>query len=326
MPPRDSKQPTKVAAELQHLQSACKSMRGAIKSWSKYVPPAVVQRLFASGVEAQIGVAKVHVTILFCDIAGFEDACRGLSPEEVLHLLEQVMTRIADVISRNRGTLLEFIGDEVLAVFNAPNTLKNHTSAGVSSALEIHTAVSTMPSPQTADGREIPIRCRCGVNTCIILAGNIGSSQRLKYGLLGDGINLTARLKGINSRYQTRTLASDKVYADERCRRSVVFRPVDLVAVKGKKEPTAVYEPLIVRSKDDPSPLEQAAEKHSKAFSYYKERKFDEAMLLFEEVQLIFESDGTSDEASRMLKLRCQRYKENPPPDDWDGVERLTKK
>merc|ERR1719161_1955214 len=101
-----------------------------------------------------------------------------------------------------------------------------------------------MPPLQCGDGQKLPISCRVGVNTCSILAGNIGSAQRMKYGLLGDGINLTARLKGINSKYNTSTLISDKVIADDKTRLQVIHRPVDLVAVKGKSEPTAVYEPL----------------------------------------------------------------------------------
>merc|ERR1719424_1820918 len=133
--------PPKVAEELKQLQESCTSMRAAIKSWSKFVPPAVVQRLFHCGIEAKIGVARVQCTILFCDIGDFEDKVRGLSPEDVNKLLSQALGRIAEVIDRHKGTLLEFIGDEVLAVFNAPNNLRNHTYAGVASALEIHKEV-----------------------------------------------------------------------------------------------------------------------------------------------------------------------------------------
>jgi adenylate cyclase len=252
---------------------------------------------------------------------------RGLSPEEVLELLEQALGRVADVIAMHKGTLLEFIGDEVLAVFNAPNQIKAHCYAGVVSALEIHEAISKMPVHKAANGSEIAIKCRCGVNTCSILAGNIGSSQRMKYGLLGDGINLTARLKGINSRYKTPTLCSDKAYADERTQRAVFFRPVDLVAVKGKKDPTAVYEPLAKKEAGSEKTLqEEVGEKHSEAFKLYKARDFAAAQKLFEEVRLKYASVDREDEPSKMLSARCLRYIDDPPAVDWDGVERLTKK
>jgi len=321
----------KVAEELQQLQESCTSMRGAIKSWSKYVPPAVVQRLFRAGVEAKIGVARVQVTILFCDIKGFEDRVRGLSPEDVLHLLSQALGRIADVIARYKGTLLEFIGDEVLAVFNAPSRVKFHTYSGVCSALEIHKEVSAMPPLACGgEGRKLPISCRVGVNTCNILAGNIGSAQRMKYGLLGDGINLTARLKGINSKYNTGTLVSDKVFADDKTRFQVIHRPVDLVAVKGKKEPTTVLQPLELKdlnsNEDNVSVNETIAETHTQAFDLYRERHFTEAAELFGAVNDHYAVQGTADEPSRILRARCLKYAQEPPADDWDGVERLTKK
>jgi len=132
-------------------------------------------------------------------------------------------------------------------------------------------------------------------------------------------------MKGINSRYQTQTLTSDKVFADEKSARNVVFRPIDLVAVKGKKDPTTVYEPLALRHSEK-TPQEEAAEKHTQAFNLYKARDFEAAKKLFEEARIKFESTGKVDEPSKMLVARCQRYIDDPPAEDWDGVERLTKK
>lgn len=318
--------PPKVVEELKHLQVACRSMRGAIRSWSKYVPPTVVQRLYSAGLEAQIGVWRQLATILFCDIKEFEDACKGLGPNDVLRVLEQVLSKIAEVIDEYRGTLLEFIGDEVLAVYNTPVKMDSHTLAGVSSAVQIHSTINAMAPYKSSEGREIKIRCRVGVHTSSILAGNIGSALRMKYGLLGDGINLTARLKGINNRYKTGTLASDKVIADAECSNRFIWRPVDLVAVKGKKEPTTIYEVLTVRTEETSSKLLIPTEKHKQAFQCYVERKFEESKSMFDEVHSAFEAEGHADEPSKMLSARCSRYIKDPPPADWDGVERLTKK
>merc|ERR1719253_396768 len=141
-------------------------MKGAMRSWSKFVPPSVVERLFSAGLEAQIGVVRCEVTILFCDINGFEAACRGLSPTEVLHVLSTFIGTIADAIHVHHGTFLEFIGDEIVAVWNTPMQLKSHIFEGVSTALEIHSAVKQLPT-MLANGQRI--RCRCGVHTCSIL-------------------------------------------------------------------------------------------------------------------------------------------------------------
>eukprot|EP00927_Polykrikos_kofoidii_P038094 TRINITY_DN32371_c0_g1_i1.p1 TRINITY_DN32371_c0_g1~~TRINITY_DN32371_c0_g1_i1.p1 ORF type:complete len:1076 (+),score=156.81 TRINITY_DN32371_c0_g1_i1:83-3310(+) len=320
----DVDQSIKVADELSHLQTSFKAMRSAIRSWSKFVPPVVVQRLFQAGIEATIGVTRCYATVLFVDIADFETVCCGISPHELLALMSNVLDKIAEIIKQHNGTLLEFIGDEVVAVFNIPNPVKNHVSAAISSAAEIHAAVQNLSI--TRDGKSGPIRCRCGVHSANVLVGNIGSSKRMKYGVLGDGVNLTARLKGLNARYKTLTLASDVVVKDDNFKRRFISRPVDLVAVKGKKEPTTVYEIMHSNRKDDLKWRRQVAGRHDVGFKLYLEREFEEASAVFQDVEDMFEEEGFSDTSSRMLQSRCDAYIKHPPPEDWDGVDRLSKK
>lgn len=324
--PADSSKPIQVAEELQHLQVAFKSMRSAIRSWSKYVPACVVERLFISGTEATIGVSKCNATILFVDIDGFEDKCRGLRSQDILRLLENVFNVIGEVIQKHRGTLLEFIADEVLAVFNTPRAIAHHPLAGVRAAQDIHVEINSRSMLVKADGTEVFVRCRVGVHTSNILAGNIGSVKRMKYGLLGDGINQTARIKGLTSRYKTGTLCTEKVLLDDggRAARFVCTRPVDVVAVKGKTDPTTVYEVL--------GPTlgfewqVEAAKKHREAFKGYQSRSFEAARALFQEVNNLFQQNGLLDEPSRLLMSRCAAYVATPPPADWDGVDRLKSK
>lgn len=314
------------AEELENLNVAFKFMRNAICSWSKYVPPSVVEKLFSAGIEAEIGVSRQSASILFCDVDGFEEICHDLTPTEVLSLLSNVLGRVSDVIQHNGGTLLEFIGDEVLAVFNTPNPVTNHVFAAALSALEIHAVIGSMPMLRAVCGKGYTIRCRCGVHYAEIFAGNIGSPQRMKYGLLGDGINLTARLKGLNARYRpaSRTLASDTTLNDEVCKRRLLYRPVDLVAMKGKVEPTTVYEIHLRRSAD--VKVKRAIPKHVEAFRLYQDRDFTAARASFESVTEMLEADGEHDETSRLLARRCAKYIEEPPPPDWDGVDRLKQK
>jgi len=313
--------------EVQHLQNAFKTMRTSIRSWSKYVPPAVVQKLFSAGVEATIGVVKTHATVLFCDIDGFESACKHASAKEVIDLLTTVLDRIARVIDENRGTLLEYIESEVLAVFGTPNPLKNHPYAAACSAIGIHRVIADVRPMRFADGTIFTVQCRVAIHTASILAGNVGSHRRMKYGLLGDGVNLTARFKGLNSKYNTSTIMSSSVAADNTCTKRCAFRPVDLVAVKGKTEPTMVYNLLgMKKGGSDELPFEQAAQKHRQAMECYHQRKFVEAKALFHEVKTMLETGSHRDEPSRQLIGRCAGHIKNPPPSDWDGVERLTKK
>lgn len=327
--------PAKMVDELVHLQKAFAHMKSAVRSWSKYVPPAVVQCLFDAGLEATVGVTKCHVSILFCDIDDFDSQIAHASAEEVMTILSKVLGAIADVIESNSGTLLEFIGDETLACFNAPGHVRLHVHAAAKSALEIHKAIDNLPQMHTlqhVDGMvrlvETTIRCRCGVHTATILAGNIGSHNRMKYGLLGDGINLCARLKGLNTKYNTKTLSTDKVLGNELCRYSFIARPVDRVAVKGRTEPTTVYELLGECCPKDPEMalFELLAKKHAEAFRLYHKQKFAEAKVIFQDVSDSFQEQGIIDEPSMQLVRRCDRYLAEPPPEGWDGVERLKAK
>mmetsp|Transcript_110791 Transcript_110791/g.318404 ORF Transcript_110791/g.318404 Transcript_110791/m.318404 type:complete len:1091 (+) Transcript_110791:44-3316(+) len=315
---------TDASEEVQRLQEAFKTMRTAVRSWCMYVPQAVVQRLFSAGLEAKIGVVPLEATILFCDVEGFENCCFGLEPGEVLELLSAVTGTVADVIQKNDGTLLEFIGDEVLAVFNTPRVQSDHVYLGVVTALQIHQAIHQLRHTSSKSHRQIDIHCRCGVHTGRVFAGNIGSAQRMKYGVLGDAINLTARLKGLNSRYKSRTIVSQQAFSSlGKTNRHVLLRPVDLVAVKGKKEPTCVYESQLSGHQK----MKSAFKTHAEGFKMYQARRFKEAVALLEEAMSVIESTlGARDTPCRMLIQRCEGYIAEPPADDWDGVERMTKK
>jgi len=323
--PADAAKPIVVAEELQALQVAFKQMRSAIRSWSKYVPSCVVERLYVTGTEASIGVAKCNATILFVDIAGFEDQCRGLPPDEVLKLLENVFNIFAEVLQKQRGTLLEFIADEVLAVFNTPKKIPHHPLAGLRSAQHIHREIEYWNEQKMSENK-VTVQCRVGVHTGQILSGNIGSVKRMKYGLLGDGVNQTARIKGLTSRYKVGTLCTEKVLMEDNslAAKHICTRPVDRVAVKGKQEPTTVYEvlpPTLGREWQV-----EAAKKHGEAFRLYQARRFSAAKALFWEVNKIFGAHGSLDEPSRLLMARCDAYIASPPPHQWDGVDRLKSK
>jgi len=313
-----------VSEDVLRLQESFKTMRSAVRSWCKYVPLSVVQRLFVAGLEARIGVVKCTATIMFCDVDGFEALCDGLDPAEVLDLISAITGTAAEVIHKNEGTLLEFIGDEVLAVFNTPRVQKNHVQLGVVTALQIHQAIAKLTYRTLYGHKHLDLRCRCGVHTASIFAGNIGSYQRMKYGLLGDGINLTARLKGLNSRYKTHTMVSASVHDvfAKRKTRHVLLRAVDLVAVKGKKEPSIVYESILSGSVT----VKAAFGKHNDGFRLYQQRSFAEAADAFREAANILGASASSDVPSLMLAQRCEAYMACPPPADWDGVERMTKK
>ena len=317
----------KTAEELENLNAAFRAMRSAIRSWSLFVPPSVVERFYDAGLEAKVGVTRCEVTVLFCDIDGFEETCREIDADAVLNNLTGVLGTIADEIQLQQGTFLEFISDEVMAVFNAPNKLPNHASAGLQCAIAIQKAVRKHCKVRVGD-EERPIRVRVGVHTASILAGNIGSHQRIKYGLLGDGVNLAARMKGLNSKYGTCTLCSQNCLAESSHQNPLPLatRPVDLVAVKGKTEPTKICEVMGYLS--DEANLAEAVKRHQQGFDLYLDRKFLQAKEKFEEVGSLLSValGATDDETSQMMIDRCEEYMKTPPPPEWDGVEHLKSK
>lgn len=316
--------PTTTAPEMVQLSTSVASLKGAMRSWAKYVPAILLHQLMEAGVEAQIGATRCDVGIMFCDVENFKELCEDLKPHGVLVLLEKVLGHIGTVLAEHGGTLLEFIGDEVLAVFGAPARLLNHTQMAVSAAVDIR---DTCPVPQ--------VRLQLGVNRATVLAGNLGSPTRMKYGVMGDGVNMTARLKSLNTRYGTHLLVNGDALVFENCNQLFVTRPIGNLVLKGRTTPTATFEVLGKRGLCKPE-LEAGAEAHTRAFRLFLQRRFQEAKRDFfeanQKLSHITESgelspDGLgADGPSRHLCRLCESFIDNPPPSTWDGSEVLAKK
>jgi len=244
---------------------------------------------------------------------------------------------IANCVEARGGTLLEFIADEVVALFNSPEPLADHAQQALHTACAIQENVDHIATTDI----DKKISLRCGITTAKVLVGNIGSRNRMKYGALGDGVNLAARLKGLNSRYRTKCLASEAVIAhaastqaerpqggNEEEDDSIIARPVDLVVVKGKTLPIRVYDVLGPRwHHESLQDIGEVAERHRVGFDHYLNRRFSEAIEELREVNSVLEaSTGDVDEPSRMLMERCLAYALDPPAADWDGAERLLQK
>jgi len=312
-----------VSEEITQLRGAFDKLHVAMSSWSKYVPMVLLKQLFEARVEASLGCNFEEVCVFFCAISGFKEICDDMQPMEVLHLMSDVLGGIYDALDENGGVMLEFIGDEVLAVFNAPTRVSNYEVAAISAALEAQESVATVHN-------EPRIKLDCSVHKARVLAGNLGSHQRMKYGVLGDGVNLAARLKSLNSRFGTGILVSGDVLAGD-VREQFVSRPVGNLVLKGRTTPTSVFEVLAKQGMCSDR-MDAAAAKQTEAFFLFTSRCFAEAKALLEEAHaLISESEefqewGSEDKLCPHLVDLCDQYLASPPPEDWDGSEKLTKK
>jgi len=302
--------------ELADLRASLSTMRAALRSWAKYVPPYLLKSLYRSGIEATVGFSENEVSILFCDIDGFREMCRDSTPEEVLAVLSLVHGEVSNAIEARAGTLLEFIGDEVLAVFNAPNEVVDHEEHAVESATDV-----------LERAERLGVQMRCGVHSGKVLVGNIGSLTRIKYGVLGDSVNVAARLKSLNTHFGTSCLVSDESLEEaDDLHKSYVARPVGNLVLKGRKSPTKVWE-VRARRQSSSQTLAKTYDAHRRAFELFMARRFGEARPLIAEVCRSLKGRmGSVDIPSQHLLHLCDKFIREPPPPEWDGSESMSKK
>jgi adenylate cyclase len=212
------------------------------------------------------------------------------------------MTRI---VLDEKGTLDKFIGDAVMAIYNAPLDLEDHPAAACRSALRMMETLKDL-NRSFADRNMNTIDIGVGINTGPAVVGNMGADIRFDYTAIGDSVNLASRLEGLNKYYGTHILVSEDA-RKEITDRSFAFREVDRVKVKGKHLPVVIYELMV----DKPEIMGE----FEAGLQLYRGREFEKAMSIFERL-----AENFSDETSKLYRERCREYLAAPPPEDWDGV------
>lgn len=307
--------------EVRSLQAAFYNLNAAVRSFSKFTPLEVVRHFLSLGAVAQLGVVERNVSIFFSDIAGWTSICEKTQPTDVLTLLSEYFESMVSIIIEERGTMLEFIGDAILAIWNAPNDVADHAVRGIKSALRMNAALDTLRKQWSARGTP-EIRIRVGLHSAKVFVGNLGSKMRMKYGVLGDGVNLASRLEELNKRYKTEAIISEDVLREPGVSETFYVRPLDLVVVKGRKEPTRLYEVLAARA-EATEDIKQVANMSVQAMRAYLKRDFEQAIQC---LQVLEHIKGGDDPAGKVLGDRCRGFLEHPPPPDWDGSEVLNQK
>ena len=314
--------------EIQYIQSAFFKMKNAISSFSKYVPREIVLNMTMHHKMARLGVVPKQISIFFSDIANFTTICEQLAPNEVLMMLSQYFTAMSNIIVRTKGILLEFIGDAILAIWNAPEDVEKHACACIEATLEMQSELVTLREQWTAMGYP-EIHIRCGIHTDQVFVGNLGAPDRMKYGVMGDGVNLASRLEELNKRYGTKILISDKTYIGIEVQLRFYLRHVDRVVVKGRSKGTDLYEVVGFNGGVEEHQIKEEKKQFCKiygeAMALYFERKFDEAYDVFDSAKNIVD-EGVDDVSCMLLMDRCMTYKKDDPGEDWDGASVLTSK
>ncbi|MDR0599620.1 MAG: hypothetical protein LBG84_06005 [Treponema sp.] len=298
--------------EIINMRDSFESMRGGLRNFKRYVPAELVAQLVKGEINADLGGEKRELTILFSDIANFTSIAEQLKPEVLVQDLRTYFETASKAILENQGTIDKYIGDSVMAFWGAPVPMEDHADRACQSALMIRNNLYTLFQQWVIQGRS-PFHTRMGIHTGEVIVGNVGYQERLNYTVLGDSVNVSSRLEGLNKVYGTTIIVSD--FTRNQCQDSFEFRLLDRVAVTGRKEAFDIYELLSLKDLLGNS-LKKLYQYYETGLGYYFDKKWDEGLRYFSSV-LKYRPNDTP---SKILLERCLRYKRNPPPPEWNGV------
>ena len=258
--------------EIARLESAASLLRTSLKSFSSFVPLDVVRQLIKSGIPLTLGVEPRFLTVFFSDLENFSSHSETLAPDNLLIHISTYLEEVSSAISEEGGTVDKFIGDGVMAFWNAPVKRPDHVLRACAAALRSARRMERVNDAWEAEGRP-RIHIRIGLNCAHVLVGNVGSSNRLSYTALGDGVNVAARLEGINKLFGTTICISDSIY--DQVEADILARPIKRVQVKGRKTEFMIYELLALRTSDDPDLRVRDRDEQLNMMTWQASQKFE---------------------------------------------------
>jgi adenylate cyclase len=285
--------PSSNIKEIKELQTSMSLFETSLRSFSSFVPLDVVRELIKTGAALTLGVEPRFMTVLFADLQDFSSLAEQMEPNVLLAQLSVYFETVSHAIAEEHGTVDKFIGDGIMAFWGAPAHRDDHVLRACRGALRAARRMRELNTEWTAQGRP-PLNLRIGLHCAEVLVGNVGSSARLSYTVMGDGVNVAARLEGINKTFGTTICISDSVV--EAVGAEILARPIRKVQVKGRKHKFMIYELLAIRSTDDPELAasdgqEQLAEKTQAASSYFERGDLDEAARRYQEILQAYPQD-----------------------------------
>jgi adenylate cyclase len=293
-------------------------MKAAIHTFARYVPRELVRDLMESGQPLTVGGQTRHLTVMFTDVRSFTGIAERMPAHDLmLHISEHfdVATRL---IMETGGTVDKFIGDSVMAFWGAPNLVDEQGVRACRAALAIRARMEQLNAGWLEEGKPT-LFIRFGIHADTVVVGNIGSAERLSYTALGDGVVVAQRLEGINKNYGTQICVSQTIYREVGDR--FVLRPLDFVAVKGRRAALLIYE-LLGTKGDAADPLAATAEQieiaraTQRAFDAYLEQNWQDAL----EAYAALAGREPDDPLYPLFVERCRHYLSHPPGSEWSSV------
>ncbi|MDR0642296.1 MAG: adenylate/guanylate cyclase domain-containing protein [Treponema sp.] len=320
------------------------SQKRFIKSaFSRYLSPKVIDQIIADPSQLNLGGEKREMTAIFTDIRSFSTISEALGdPGKLVELLNFYLTRMSDIVLQNGGTIDKYEGDAIIAFFGAPVYMEDHASLACRSAILMHKAEGEINREAvergliTGDVMDAllrkgilkirddpkPLFTRLGINTGDMVVGNMGTPDKMDYTIMGDAVNLAARLEGINKQYNTGGILTSE-YTRAKLGDGFILRPLSRVRVVGKNIPIRLYE-ILDTVEEAPPDLVEMVHQWEGAFKAYEGRNFTAAGNVFKAIC----RNNPEDRTARLYLDRCAAYLKSPPPEDkWeDGVDNLTEK
>jgi len=282
---------------------------------SRYMDASIADQLLATGADSMGGVS-VPATVLFSDIRGFTTITEELGPQATVSMLNEYFEIMVDCLRQEDGMLDKFIGDAVMAAFGIPVAHNDDEDRAVRTSISMITRLADWNVIRLSEGKK-PINIGIGLNTDVVVSGNIGAKKRMDYTIIGDGVNLAARLESACKQYAAKILISE--FTQKKLRGTYRMREIDLVVVKGKTQPVAVFEVLDYHTEQTFPNLMDVVSHFRDGIAKYRRGEFDLAIKAFEQA-LGFNPQDT---LSQIYIDRCELLQQHPPEGVWDGVWRM---
>ncbi|NQV36977.1 MAG: adenylate/guanylate cyclase domain-containing protein [Candidatus Marinimicrobia bacterium] len=306
-----------------------KDKRFLKQTFSTYISPELIDRMFKDHTEPQLGGEEGYHTAYFTDIQSFSGFSEKLTPHELVELLNEYLTEMTDILLENKGTLDKYIGDAIVAFYGAPVPVEQHEYRACLTALIMQDRLVELREKWRSEGDRWPeivhnMQNRIGINSGQMVTGNMGSGMRMNYTMMGDTVNLAARLEASAKQYGIYIQVAETTY--QKVKDLFEWRDLDYVRVMGKTEPVHVYELISEKGKLTGNYV-QLLEVYNEALACYIAQKWDEGLALFKKADALEDMfPGRKTNPSLVYIDRCNHFKENPPGDDWNGVWTLTSK
>ncbi len=289
-------------------QKQTKFIRSTFK---RYVSPDVVETLLKNPEKLELGGQQLPVTIVFTDIEGFTTISEDLSPARMVELLNEYLDEMNGPIFEQRGTLDKYIGDAIMVFYGAPLPQSDQADRACRTSILMQQALANL-NEKWQSQKIHPFRMRVGINSAKVVVGNIGSHTKMDYTVIGDGVNLAARLEAANKIFGTEILVSQDTL--ERTKYNFITRELGKIVVKGKSKSTKIFELCGEKGFEYCAREKDIIDNYEKGLQYFYKQDFSAAMKIFGQLS------EQGDQPSGFIVTQCEHFMENPPSSDWDGT------